>query len=191
MSPSSLPTDPAQPPEHPSYTFPVRAKTVSYGRAHHDYPATDIFAACGSAVVAPVKGQIVGVSRTDRWSPSRNDGATRGGLSVTILGLDGVRYYGSHLRSLATATVVGHKVMAGTKLGAVGNTGDARSVGCHLHFGISVACPGDDWWNRRGMLSPYPFLKSWSAGENRSPVVAVRKLKAARGCPGAPGGIDP
>ena len=189
--PSSLPTNLTLPPKHPGYAFPVLAKTVSYGRSHHDYPATDIFAPCGSAVLAPVTGRITGVSRVDRWSPSRDDGATRGGLSVTILGVDGVRYYGSHLRSLTGLAVVGRKVVVGDRLGTVGKTGDARSVACHLHFGISPACGQDDWWNRRGMLSPFPYLKSWQAHHNLSPAGPVKKLLRTHRCLKAPGDIDP
>src|SRR5438270_13644224 len=36
---------------HAIYAFPVRC-SVSYGHSHHDYPATDIFAARGCPVVA-------------------------------------------------------------------------------------------------------------------------------------------
>src|SRR5689334_15521866 len=36
------------------YVFPVQGCSVSYGHSHHDYPATDIFAARGCKVVSPV-----------------------------------------------------------------------------------------------------------------------------------------
>ncbi|CAN5426839.1 hypothetical protein BH18ACT8_BH18ACT8_14420 [soil metagenome] len=74
--------------------FPVRGAT-SYGSAHHDYPATDIFAACGSRVVAPIRGRVLEVSRRDRWDPATDRPADRGGKFVAIRGADGVRYYGS------------------------------------------------------------------------------------------------
>ena len=66
------------------------------------------------------------MSTKDVWDPKVNDGATRGGLSVTIVGDDGVRYYGSHLSAIDPALVVGGHVDVGQPLGKVGNTGDAR-----------------------------------------------------------------
>ena len=45
------------------------------------------------------------MSTKDVWDPKVNDGATRGGLSVTIFGDDGVRYYGSHLSAIDPALV--------------------------------------------------------------------------------------
>ena len=72
---------------------------MSYGRSHHDYPATDIFAARGCTVVAPVTGRVDEVSTVDRWSSSTDRGADRGGRFFSIVGDDGVRYYGSHLQT--------------------------------------------------------------------------------------------
>ena len=40
-----------------------------------------------------------------------------------------------------------------------------------------------DWWNRRGVLSPYPFLTSWQGRVQRSPVKAVRAWRSAHCCP--------
>ncbi|HEX8134740.1 MAG TPA: M23 family peptidase, partial [Actinomycetes bacterium] len=94
-------TLPAEPAAAVHYRFPVAGCQASYGRSHHDYPATDIFAARGCAFVAPVDGRVDEVSSTDRWSPASNRGADRGGRSVSIVGVDGVRYYGSHLEAVA------------------------------------------------------------------------------------------
>jgi murein DD-endopeptidase MepM/ murein hydrolase activator NlpD len=128
-------------------------------------------------------GVVTEVSRTDDWTVRENGGATRGGLSVSIVGTDGVRYYGSHLKSVVKGIVPGHRVRKGETLGLVGHTGSARSTPCHLHFGISPPCATRDWWNRRGVLSPYPFLTSWQGAGQRSPVKAVAAWKAAHGCP--------
>jgi murein DD-endopeptidase MepM/ murein hydrolase activator NlpD len=168
----------------------VNSPAAVFGRIHHDYPATDIFAPCGSTVVAPASGRVVAVNRTDAWSARTNDGKTRGGLTVTILGADGVRYYGSHLRSINLSIVPGGRVVTGQSLGQVGHTGDARTLPCHLHFGISPACGTDDWWNRRGVISPYRFLKSWLSGKNLSPVPAVAAWRTDHGCPTKPD-VDP
>jgi murein DD-endopeptidase MepM/ murein hydrolase activator NlpD len=168
------------------YVFPVRSPSARFGRTHHDYPATDIFAPCGAQVLAVTNGVVAEVSRKDDWTTRENGGATRGGLSVSIVGSDGVRYYGSHLKSIVAAVVPGYRVQAGQLLGLVGHTGSARPTACHLHFGISPPCARGDWWNRRGVLSPYSFLTSWQDGGQRSPVQATATWRSEHGCPTKP-----
>ena len=197
LSPSVAPSSPPPPPPPvptprpvPSagaagrYVFPVvPLADVTFAHAHHDYPATDILATCGDSYRATTSGTIIGASLTDRWSPQANDGATRGGLSVTLLGVDSIRYYGSHLRQVAAGIGVGVHVTAGQELGLVGNSGDARGLPCHVHYGISPNCPiPGDWWNRRGVLYPWPFLESWRVGGQRSPVTAIAGLTPAVSC---------
>jgi peptidoglycan LD-endopeptidase LytH len=177
--PAATPTPALRP---TAFAFPIEARS-SFGRAHHHYPATDIFAACGSPVVAPADGTVQELRRTDVWDRSVNDGATRGGLSFTILGVQGVRYYGSHLRSISKGIEVGGVVRAGEVIGTVGRTGDAVGVACHLHFGISPDCGPGDWWTRRGTVSPYRYLRAWQRGETLSPAGAVKAWKAENGCP--------
>jgi peptidoglycan LD-endopeptidase LytH len=148
------------------HVFPIQpANVASYGWSHHDYPAADIFAPCGSTVVAPVSGAISEITTVDTWDPKVDDGATRGGLSVTLIGDDGVRYYGSHLSAIDPAIAVGVRVAVGQPIGLVGNTGNARGIACHLHFGISAPCGVGDWQVRRGTLQPAPLLDSWRAGD--------------------------
>lgn len=154
------------------YIFPVRPSEVAdYGSAHHDYPATDIFAPAGSDFVAPTDGRVDLVSRTDRWDPSDDDPATRGGLSVAIVGEDGIRYYGSHLREVVAGIKRGEDVRVGEKLGEVGNSGNARGVGAHLHFGISRPTYPTDWRVRRGQVSPFEYLNAWRKGDDVMPEV--------------------
>ncbi|MCA1823183.1 MAG: M23 family metallopeptidase [Mycobacteriales bacterium] len=171
----------APPPGRVSYRFPVAACATSYGRSHHDYPATDIFAARGCAYVAPVDGVVDEVSRVDRWASTTNRGADRGGLSVSVVGDDGVRYYGSHLQSIAAGIAPGVRVAAGTRLGEVGNTGSARGIATHLHFGISWPTRDGIWWVRRGVVYPWPYLDSWRARGQSSPARAVRAARQRAG----------
>jgi murein DD-endopeptidase MepM/ murein hydrolase activator NlpD len=181
LHPVLVPPVPAPVPPAPR-VFPVHGR-VDYGRSHHDYPATDVFARCGSRVVSPADGTVLELSRVDRWDPSTDRGADRGGLSFSIRGADGVRYYGSHLRVLVPGLAAGSRVHAGQPLGRVGNTGDAAGIACHLHVGISPVCRGTgDWRVRRGVVSPYPFLRSWQRGGDRSPVAAVRRWQHRHGC---------
>ena len=168
-------------PERPP-TFPVVGR-VDFAASHHDYPATDVFARCGARVVSPVDGTVLETTRTDRWDPASDRGADRGGISFAIRGIGGVRYYGSHLRRLDRRLRAGSGVRSGDPLGRVGNTGDARGIACHLHFGLSPVCRGTgDWRVRRGTVAPYPFLRSWQRGGERSPATAVRRWRATHTC---------
>lgn len=157
------------------YLFPVADCKSTYSRYHHDYPAADIFTKEGCAFVSPIDGVITEVSRKDIWSGRENLGSTRGGKFVALLGDDGVRYYGSHLRNVAKGIVPGVRVVAGTKLGEIGSSGSARGTPPHLHFGISWPTEDGIWWVRRGIISPYPYLQSWENGEMRSPRKQVRR----------------
>ena len=145
-----------------------------YGTSHHDYPATDMFTARGCTFVAPVDGRVDEVARTDNWTPASDRGADRGGRSVSLVGVDGVRYYGSHLEAVARGRP-GVGVRAGQPLGRIGNSGSARVTPVHLHFGISWPTRPGIWWVRRGMVPPARYLDSW---RRRRPVPG----------PGGPGG---
>jgi murein DD-endopeptidase MepM/ murein hydrolase activator NlpD len=168
-------------PERFRYRFPVAGCPARYGRAHHDYPAADMFTGRGCAFVAPVDARVDEVSRTDRWDPASDRGADRGGRSVSLVGADGVRYYGSHLEAVAAGVVPGAQVRAGQLLGRVGDSGSARGTPTHLHFGISWPTGPGIWWVRRGMVAPWPYLDSWRAGGDRAPAGAGRAARAAAG----------
>ena len=165
----------------PIYVFPVANCMATYGKYHHDYPATDIQAKKGCAFVAPINGVIEDVNRKDIWSGKTNLGKDRGGLSVSIIGEDGVRYYGSHLSKIEEGIAPGVVVTAGQKLGEVGSTGSARGTKPHLHFGISYPTIPGDWEIRRGVIYPWKYLDAWRAGKDLSPVKAVAKAKTNAG----------
>jgi murein DD-endopeptidase MepM/ murein hydrolase activator NlpD len=167
--PADVPTD--TPATTRTYVFPVQGARVNYGSSHHDYPATDIFCPVGSQFVAPTDGVIDYVSREDVWDPASDDAAVRGGLSVALVGDDGVRYYGSHLSSVADGIEPGVRVAAGQLLGLTGKSGNARSTPSHLHFGISHPTSPDDWKVRRGEVSPYRYLRAWQRGEDLTPAL--------------------
>lgn len=164
-----------------TYAFPVADCEVKYSRYHHDYPATDIQAKQGCAFVAPIGGVVEDVSRKDRWSYKTNRGQDRGGLLVSMIGDDGVRYYGSHLRKVADGIEPGLRVEMGTKLGEVGSTGSARGTKGHLHFGISYPTRPGDWEIRRGVIWPWRFLDSWRIGKSLSPVKSVERARVKAG----------
>ena len=161
----------------PVYVFPVPDCKVNYARAHHDYPATDILAKQGCKFVSPIDGIVDEVSRTDTWSGKTNLGIDRGGLYVSVIGTDGVRYYGSHLRTVVRSIQPGVSVKAGQILGTIGSTGSARGTAPHLHFGISWPTEPNIWWVRRGALTPYEYLNAWKAGKDLDPTAKLVKLK--------------
>ena len=167
----------------PIYIFPVADCAVNYARAHHDYDATDILAKKGCKFVSPVNGVIDEVNRTDLWSGKTNLGIDRGGLYVSIIGEDGVRYYGSHLTSIVTSIQPGVVVKAGQLLGKVGATGSARGTSPHLHFGISWPTPSQAnvWWVRRGEVLPWKYLDAWKSGKDLSPAKAVAAAQLKSG----------
>jgi murein DD-endopeptidase MepM/ murein hydrolase activator NlpD len=194
--PSAAPSTPAASPSGPYTTganaasdgikraFPVIGK-FSYARTHHDYPASDIIAACGLTAVAVLDGVVLEVTRVDTWKKEINEGSSRGGLSVSILGDDGVRYYGSHYSSIRPEIEPGVRVKTGQPIAIVGRTGDAGA--CHVHFGLSPACAKTgDWFNRRGLIWPWPYLDSWRNGGTKSPVAEIKGWQAKNGCPTKP-----
>jgi len=163
----------------PIYTFPVAGCTVTYSKYHHDYPASDIFAKKGCAFVSPIAGVVDEVNTVDKWSGKTNLGADRGGLSISILGDDGLRYYGSHLSKIEANIVPGYKVTTGEKLGEIGSTGSARGTKPHLHFGITYPTEKGIWWVRRGVglekgkTSPWKYLQAWQVGKDLKPKLTV------------------
>ena len=157
----------------PIYTFPVAGCTVKYAHSHHDYPATDIQAKKGCAFVSPVAGVVDEIVLVDKWSGKTNKGADRGGLSVSIIGDDGIRYYGSHLSKIEANVIPGLRVATGEKLGEVGATGSAKGTSPHLHFGISYPTEKGIWWVKRGVLYPWKYLDAWKIGNDLKPVVKV------------------
>ena len=87
------------------------------GSWHH---GSDLMAARGTPVVAPVKGVV------ERFPNPK------GGNAFFLRGADGHTYYGAHLDRYAATG----KVKAGTVIGYVGDTGDAKGGPMHLHFEI-------------------------------------------------------
>ena len=104
------------------------------GRSHQ---GNDILAAKGTPVVANVSGVVT----------QRNGEVS--GLAYFLAGDDGNRYFGAHLDTFGASG----RVSAGTKIGTVGNTGDAAGGPPHLHFEIH---PGGS-----GYINPYSTLRKY------------------------------
>lgn len=165
----------------PNYVFPIAGCSYSYAKSHHDYPATDISTKKGCDFVAPTSGVIDEVNRVDRFTWKTNLGADRGGLYISMIGDDGVRYYGSHLSAIPTEMVSGFKVAAGDVIGKTGSSGDAKGTAPHVHFGISWPTKNGIWWVRRGELYPWKYLDAWKAGKDLNPYKSVKALEKKLG----------
>lgn len=174
-----LPLSPAT--ASPVYAFPIVGCSVKYAHSHHNYPATDILGKIGCKFVAVTSGVVDEVTSVDKFTWKTDLGSQRGGLSVSIVGDDGVRYYGSHLSKIAAGIKPGVRVVVGQLLGLLGNSGDAKGTAPHVHFGISWPTPKGIWWVRRGELYPWRYLDAWKAGKNVSPAKAVRALESKVG----------
>lgn len=98
-----------------------------------------MMAARGVPVVAPVSGTV------------SHRGNSLGGMSFHLDGDDGNYYYGTHLSAYANVGA-GH-VEAGTLIGYVGDTGNARG-NPHLHFEIHIGGQGN-------AVNPYPTVAKY------------------------------
>lgn len=119
----------------------------SGGRRHE---GIDIFAKRGTPVRATADGIVLRAS-TNRL----------GGKVVWTLGPGGQRHYYAHLDRFADVRS-GQRIVAGTVVGYVGTTGNARGTPPHLHYGI---------YTRRGPINPFDLLKPVmpAAAERRQP----------------------
>ncbi|MBU1821148.1 MAG: M23 family metallopeptidase [Bacteroidetes bacterium] len=131
----------------PLLSFPVQGRNSTQissfwganrdgGRRSHE--GVDIFAPRGTPALAPVAGYArVGTNNL-------------GGNTVFLRDqAHGLNLYYAHLDSWNVTQ--GQRVQPGDTLGFIGNTGNARTTGPHLHFGI--------YESGRGAIDPLPFIR--------------------------------
>jgi murein DD-endopeptidase MepM/ murein hydrolase activator NlpD len=132
------------------YVFPVDDPNDfidSYGAPRmfgtgyaHFHEGTDIMAPFGTALFACETGTIIRVREN-----------VLGGITLKVLGDSGTEYYYAHLSAYADGITEGMPVTAGTVIGFVGNTGNARYTAPHLHYEIH---PGGG-----PSVNPYALLR--------------------------------
>lgn len=132
----------------PALAFPVKGRDSrqisSYfgavrdgGRRRHE--GVDIFAPKGTPALASVDGIITGVGTN-----------TLGGNVAFLTDNDrNIRLYYAHLDRWNVSN--GQHVSVGDTVGFVGNTGNARTTGPHLHFGI--------YGFTDGATDPLPYIR--------------------------------
>jgi len=125
----------------------VAQVTNTFGapRGGRPHDGLDIFAPRGTPVRAAAAGFVY-----------RIDDLSLGGLSVTVMGDGGVRYFYTHFDSVPADLVDGQRVETGTVIGFVGNSGNAATTPTHLHFGVYHG-EGDDLCAWRA-VDPMPLL---------------------------------
>jgi murein DD-endopeptidase MepM/ murein hydrolase activator NlpD len=136
-----------------SHAYPIRGSHAdrgvsgtfgvgrSGGRTHEGF---DVFAACGTPVVAARGGKVARVV----YDPVLY------GHMIVIRGAHTRRdYWYAHL-ARAPRLRAGDVVSTGQRIGSVGLTGNARTIGCQLHFELRP----------RGVpIDPAPELHAWDA----------------------------
>jgi murein DD-endopeptidase MepM/ murein hydrolase activator NlpD len=127
-----------------AHRFGEGAARFGAGRVGHVHQGQDVFAACGTPLVAAHGGTV---------KFAGFQGAA--GNYLVVATDEGVDHVYMHLRDPALVAA-GAPVATGQPIGFVGDTGDA--VGCHLHFEL---WPAPGWYTGGAAVDPLPSLKAW------------------------------
>ena len=156
----SAPIDilPPLPPEilaSQSHVFPVRGAhdygsagaRFGTGRVGHSHQGHDVFAACGTPMVAARGGTV----------QLRGYHAAAGHYVVIDGDTTETDYAYMHLEQ-RTPFRKGDTVATGQRIGSVGDSGNAR--GCHLHFEL---WSGPGWYEGGRAIDPLRALRAWDS----------------------------
>ena len=116
-------------------------------RAGHSHQGQDVFAKCGTPLVA-ARGGIVKFKQYHA--------AAGNYVIIDAAGTD-VDYGYMHLAE-PTPFRQGDRVYTGQRIGSVGDTGDA--IGCHLHLEL---WSGPGWYDGGKPFDPLPSLQAWDS----------------------------
>lgn len=127
------------------HTFGEGAGRFGAGRDYGGHQGQDVFAKCGTPLVAARGGRV-------RWKATHS----RAGHYIVIDGAGtSTDYAYMHLRDAALVDK-GERVRTGQLIGYVGDTG--RASGCHLHFEL---WSGPGWYRGGKPIDPLPLLRAW------------------------------
>jgi murein DD-endopeptidase MepM/ murein hydrolase activator NlpD len=123
------------------------------GGGTRGHQALDIPAPRGTPVLAAAKGRVEKLWQSEA-----------GGTTLYIRSPTGrLSYYYAHLDRYAPGIRGGAVVSAGQPIATVGDSGNAGPGNTHLHFGMSLMAPGDNWAGGRP-VNPYPLLAASGGG---------------------------
>jgi Peptidase family M23 len=137
------------------HIFPIRGRhnygesgaRFGSGRSGHSHQGQDVFARCGTKLVAARAGRV-----------KFNQYHSAAGYYVVV---DGYKskydYVYMHLQERSPFHA-GDRVKTGQMVGRVGDTGNAQ--GCHLHYEMWSA-PG--WYDGGKPFDPFRYLKAWDS----------------------------
>lgn len=148
----------------PALSFPVQGRDSRQissffgaprdaGRRRHE--GVDIFAPRGTPALASVNGTVSGVGTSPLG----------GNVAFVTDPERGIRLYYAHLDGWNVTN--GQRVSIGDTIGFVGNTGNARTTGPHLHFGV--------YGFSEGATDPLPFIRL-GRGPARQPLLPPARL---------------
>ena len=137
------------------HIFPIRGRhdyggsgaDFGSGRSGHSHQGHDVFAKCGTPMVAARGGKV---------QYAGYHGAAGNYLVIDGAGSD-LDYAYMHMVE-PSAFRAGDRVYTGQRIGSVGDSGNAQ--GCHLHFELWAA-PG--WYDGGDPFDPLPSLKAWDS----------------------------
>jgi hypothetical protein len=137
------------------HIFPIRGRhdyggagaRFGAGRVGHSHQGHDVFARCGTRLVAARAGRV-----------KFNQYHSAAGYYIVV---DGYKsdydYVYMHLLE-RSPWGPGDRIRTGQTIGRVGQTG--RASGCHLHYEMWTA-PG--WYRGGSPIDPYHYLKTWDS----------------------------
>ncbi|MGH2837411.1 MAG: peptidoglycan DD-metalloendopeptidase family protein [Thermoleophilaceae bacterium] len=135
------------------HIFPIRGQhnygqsgaRFGSGRSGHSHQGQDVFARCGTKLVAARAGRV-----------QFNQYHSAAGYYLVIDGYESKNdYVYMHLQERSPFQA-GDRVKTGQMIGRVGDTGNAQ--GCHLHYEMWDS-PG--WYDGGNPFDPYRFLRTW------------------------------
>lgn len=130
-----------------AHNFGQSGARFGAGRSGHSHQGQDVFAKCGTKMVAARAGRV-----------QFNQYHSAAGYYIVI---DGYKtkndYVYMHLQSRSPFHA-GDRVKTGQMIGRVGDSGNAQ--GCHLHFEM---WSGPGWYDGGEAFDPLRYLKAWDA----------------------------
>jgi murein DD-endopeptidase MepM/ murein hydrolase activator NlpD len=130
-----------------AHKYGLSAGRFGAGRSGHRHQGQDVFARCGTPLVAARGGRI-------QYAGYHSAAGYYVVIDGTGTGEDNAYMHLAEPSPFKT----GDRIYTGQRIGSVGDTGDA--VGCHLHF-ESWSAPG--WYEGGKPFDPLPSLRAWDA----------------------------